>query len=68
MRSTHHSTRVHELHPALLYTLLFHSLIIFLQRCVTLDCFLVGVSTSFLGHAFVFEFGGMCNAPKIGLS
>jgi hypothetical protein len=48
-----HSTRVHDLHPGLFYPLLFHYLIIFLQQCVALDCFLVGVSTSFSGHVFL---------------
>jgi hypothetical protein len=59
MHSTPHSTKVRDLHPGLFYPLLFHSFIIFLQQCVALDCFLVGVSTSFSGHVLPFKFGGM---------
>jgi hypothetical protein len=59
VQSTPHSTKVHDLYPGLFYPLLFHSLIIFLRQCVALDCFLVGVPTSFLGHVLTFKFGGM---------
>jgi len=33
--------------------MLFHSWFIFLQQCVALDWYLVGVSLSFLGHLFL---------------
>jgi hypothetical protein len=59
MSSTPYFTRVHDLHPGLFYPLLFHSLIIFLQQCVALDCFLVEVSLSFSGTCFTCKFGGM---------
>jgi hypothetical protein len=48
-----HQVRVHDLLPSLSSPLLFHSWFIFLQQCVALDWYLVGVSISFSGYVLL---------------
>jgi hypothetical protein len=47
-----HQARVHDLLTGLSFPLLFHSWFIFLQQCVALDWYLVGVSLSFQDMCF----------------
>jgi hypothetical protein len=61
-----HQASVHDLLPGLSSPLLFHSWFIFLQQCVALDWYLVGVSLSFQDMCFCNQVRGY-DMPQIGL-
>jgi hypothetical protein len=61
-----HQAKVHDLLPGLSSLLLFHSWFIFLQQCVVLNWYLVGVSLSFQDIYFCNQVWGY-DMPKICL-